>query len=108
MLRSISDLNNLELEARGLEVEGCLPTEEAKRRTEATEEEVLGGARISRGSLTEERTTSLDLDSVAIFAKTNGETIGGEMVATSSMMTEEMEEGTKREDLSGGEMNLNG
>lgn len=73
-----------------------------------TGEEVLGGARSSRGSRTGERTISSGQDSVASCAKTNGETIGGEMVATSSMMTEEMEEGTKREDLSGGEMNLSG
>ena len=110
MLRLVSDLNNLEPEARELVAEDFLPTEEVKRRTEATEEEASGEARSSKGSLTEEKTTSLDLDSVANFAmmKEDGEMIGGGMVATFSMMTEEMEEGTKREDLSGGEMNPSG
>ena len=111
MLRLVSDLNNLEPEARELVAEDFLPTEEVKRRTEATEEEASGEARNSRGSLTGEMTTtSLDLDSVANFAMTkeDGETTGGGMVATFSMMTEEMEEGTKREDLSGGEMNPSG
>ena len=109
-MRLVSDLNNLEPEARELEVEDFLLTEEVKRRTEATEEEASGEARSSKGSLTGEMTTSLDLDSVANFAMTkeDGETIEGEMVATFSMMTEEMEEGTKREDLSGGEMNPSG
>ena len=110
-MRLVSVLNNLEPEARELEAEDFLPTVEVKRRTEATEEEASGEARSSSGFLTGEMTTtSLDLDSVANFAMTkeDGETTGGGMVATFSMMTEEMEEGTKREDLSGEEMNLSG